>query len=101
MTARYLIALLDPRRLVTTWDGGWQLWLRWICITRTGGRTVVWLSVGGHKPLAHLPRWRRHLLHLPAVRVRLWRPLYVQVNSRRLVALWSYAVPESVLGEQD
>ena len=31
-----------------------------------------WLCIGGHKPLAHLPRWKRHLLHLPAIRWRLW-----------------------------
>ena len=33
---------------------------------------TYWLSIGARKPLAHLPRWRRYLLYLPAVRWRLW-----------------------------
>lgn len=56
----------------------WQLRLRWVWITWADGRTVIpggltsWLCIGGHKPLAHLPRWRRRLLHLPSIRFRLW-----------------------------
>lgn len=37
-----------------------------------GQRCVLWLNIGGRRPLAHLPRWRRHLMHLPAVRWRVW-----------------------------
>lgn len=48
-----------------------QLRLRWIWITFAKSVTV-WLQIGGHKPLAHLPRWRRLIFHLPVVRVRLW-----------------------------
>lgn len=33
---------------------------------------TYWLNIAGRKPLAHLPRWQRHLLHLPTVRWRLW-----------------------------
>lgn len=45
---------------------------------------VLWLQVAGRKPLAHLPWWRRHLLHLPAVRVRLWpRPFRTRAYSNR------------------
>lgn len=36
------------------------------------GCRTIWLCVGGHKPLAHLPRWRRRLLHLPSIRWRVW-----------------------------
>lgn len=45
------------------------LWFTWG--GKPGGLTV-WLSIAGRKPLAHLPLWRRRLLHLPAVRWRLW-----------------------------
>jgi hypothetical protein len=65
---------------------GWQLRLRWVWITRASsnswpspGGLTVWLHVGGRKPLAHLPRWRRRLLHLPGIRARLWpRPFRKQ-----------------------
>jgi hypothetical protein len=33
---------------------------------------TYWLCIGGHKPLAHLPRWKRRLYHLPSIRWRLW-----------------------------
>lgn len=61
------------------------LWRRG-CIqgTRTHGGVLVWLSIGGHKPLAHLPRWERHLLHLPSIRWRLWpRPFMKHAYSKR------------------
>lgn len=53
--------------------GAWhQLRLRWVWISwGDGHQLVAWLQIGGHKPLAHLPRWRRRLFHLPAIRVRL------------------------------
>jgi hypothetical protein len=41
-------------------------------VSHRDGCTTVWLSVAGHKPLAHLPRWKRRLLHLPSVRWRIW-----------------------------
>lgn len=47
-----------------------QLRLRWIWVTWPG--PVVWLCIGGRKPLAHLPPWKRRFLHLPSVRKRLW-----------------------------
>lgn len=53
------------------WGQLWQLRLRWLTATRSPGGLIVWLAVGGRKPLAHLPRWRRRLCHLPAVRWRL------------------------------
>lgn len=51
-----------------------QLRLRWVWLTWGGepAGLVVWLCIGGRKPLAHLSRWRRRLLHLPSVRLRLW-----------------------------
>lgn len=51
--------------------GGWQLRLRYVWVTWHAGLTV-WAHIGGRKPLAHLPRWRRRLLHLPCLRWRLW-----------------------------
>ena len=46
------------------------LWITWGG-DNPGGLTI-WLCIGGRKPLAHLPRWRRWLFHLPAPRWRLW-----------------------------
>lgn len=46
---------------------------------------ILWLNIGGRKPLAHLPRWRRHLFHLPAIRLRLWPPIHLKINGRELV----------------
>lgn len=46
--------------------------LRYVWITRMPHGWVVWLNIAGRKPLAHLPRWRRILFHLPSVRWRLW-----------------------------
>ncbi len=57
-----------------------QLRLRWLWVTwgrssfdvhRDRRGPTIWLNIGGRKPLAHLPRWRRRLLHLPAIRWRL------------------------------
>jgi hypothetical protein len=53
---------------------------RWLWVTLEtkklpGGlllrQVTAWLSIGGRKPLADLPRWRRHLFHLPSIRWRL------------------------------
>lgn len=50
----------------------WQLWSRYIQATWAGQHLTVWLSIGGRKPLAHVPLWIRRVRHLPAIRVRLW-----------------------------
>lgn len=61
------------------------LWRRGsISAVWTRGGWLVWLSIGGHKPLAHLSRWERHLLHLPSIRWRLWpRPFMKHAYSKR------------------
>lgn len=46
--------------------------LRYLWITRSDQGATIWLCIGGRKPLAHLPRWRRNLLHLPGIRYRVW-----------------------------
>lgn len=56
-----------------------QIRWRWLWITlttrRDGGliiqEIVAWLCIGGKKPLARLPWWRRRLFHLPSIRWRL------------------------------
>ncbi len=77
-----------------------QLRLRWIWITARDRHLTIWLQIGGRKPLAHLSRWERRLLHLPSIRWRLWprpwnlngpvkgyRRAYREVLDHRL-ALW-------------
>lgn len=51
-----------------------QLRLRWLWISWGGSldRLTIWLCIAGRKPLAHLPRWQRRLLHLPSVRYRVY-----------------------------
>ena len=49
-----------------------QIRARWVWITWGGSGLTIWLALAGRKPLAHLPRWRRRLFHLPSVRWRLW-----------------------------
>lgn len=46
-----------------------RIWTRFV----TGSIAIgpIWLNIGGRKPLAHLPVWRRHLLHLPSIRWRI------------------------------
>lgn len=56
----------------TRTPGFFQLRLRWLWITQADGRLTVWLCIGGRKPLAHLPVWRRRLFHLPSIRWRLY-----------------------------
>lgn len=51
--------------------GFFQARLRWLTITHINDGWTVWFAVGGRKPLAHLPPWRRRWLHLPAIRRRL------------------------------
>ncbi len=55
----------------------------WVFSTYRGteGCRTIWLNIGGHKPLAHLPRWRRHLLHLPSIRWRLWPRFWDQADA--------------------
>lgn len=55
-----------------------HLRLRWLWISwgaELPRSPVIWLCIGGRKPLAELPKWRRHLFHLPTVRLRLWPPV--------------------------
>jgi hypothetical protein len=66
-----------------------------VTITRSAKGWTIWIGIGGHKPLAHLPRWRRHLFHLPSIRWRLWpRPFRKSAYNRR-GRRWLYRVMEA------